>query len=745
MSRKRRPPRGPRVPPPREPAPPAPAAARLRGRRTAWGLAAASALAVIVALWWGWPAGDAALTIVRSPDQNVLVVTIDTLRADALGSYGGRAATPGLDALAADGIQYDFAHAHAVITLPSHVSIFSGLNPATHGVRDNSGYRVPPDTITLATLLKSRGFATGAFIGGFPLDSQFGLDVGFDVYDDRVHEVRGATTFAESERPAEEVVASALEWIARRGPEPWYAWVHVYDPHAPNTPPGRFAADYADDPYAGEVAYTDQALGPLFDRVRALSNRPTLVIVTSDHGEGLGDHGEATHGIFAYEAMLRVPLIVAQYAQGHPTAGPRPRRPRRSALAVQHIDILPTALDALQLPGPAGLPGRSLFTLTADVARVRARYFEALAPSLNRGWAPLTGVLVDREKYIELPLPELYDLARDPAEVDNLADTRSARRDALRNRLREFGPTAPGRRVAESAETFERLRALGYTSGSAPPKKTYTEDDDPKRLIALDQEMMRAVALFNAGQLREAADIYRGIIDRRPDMGLAYLHLSFLDWEMGRRAEAIGTLRQALARGITSAEAQWKLGMYLSEVGALDQALPLLEEAADRPDAGVDALNALGIAYARSGQTARALAVFERILTVDVRNVMALQNIGSAHLAAGNVGAARAAFVRAIDVNPDWAAAYTGLGAAELQSGRPDAAISAWTRAVTLNPQDFDALFNLATQLTAAGRFEAARPYLVRFVQSAPRDVYGADIARLTALLQNPPRTGPAR
>ncbi|MEW5982655.1 MAG: sulfatase-like hydrolase/transferase [Acidobacteriota bacterium] len=705
-----------------------------------WGIVVALGLSAVVATWWWWPAGDAQLAIVRSPDQNVLVVTIDTLRADALGSYGGVAATPNLDAVAADGIQYDFAHAHAVITLPSHVSVFSGLIPPAHGVRDNSGYRVPRDTVTLATMLKSRGFATGAFIGGYPLDSQFGLDAGFDVYDDRVREVRGPATFAESERPAGEVVASALAWIGQRGRDRWFAWVHLYDPHAPNRPPEPFAKTYANNPYAGEVAYTDHALGPLFEAVRAVTDRPTLVIVTSDHGEGLGDHGEATHGIFAYEAMLRVPLIVAQYSKGQATAG-RPHRLRLSALSVQHIDILPSVLDALQVAAPPELPGRSLFGLATEAGRIRAGYFEALAPSLNRGWAPLTGVLVDRDKYIELPLPELYDLSRDPAEADNLASRQSERTEVLRSRLKAFGPTAPGARMGENAETTERLRALGYTSGSAAPRTIYTEDDDPKRLIGLDQEMMRSVELFNVGRLREAADIYRAIIDRRPGMGLAYLHLSFLDWEMGRRAEAIATLRRAIERGVSSAEVQWKLGMYLSEVGALDQALPILEQAAVRPDAGVDALNALGIAYARSGQTERALEVFERILSVDVRNAMALQNMGSAELAAGHIMAARAAFARAIEVNPDWAASHTGLGAAESRLGHRDAAIEAWKRAVSLNSEDYDALFNLGTELVNAGQFEAARPYLVRFVESAPRDAYGADVARLAALLQNPPRT----
>ena len=697
-------------------------------------LAAAAALA-----WWFWPAAEASLPLLRSADQNILVVSIDTLRADALGSYGGRAASPNLDGLARDGIRYDFAHAHAVITLPSHTSIFTGQYPPAHGVRDNSGYRVPTGTTTLATLLKGRGFATGAFIGGFPLDSQFGLDAGFDLYDDRVNEVRGPADFAESERPAVEVVASALRWIDEQRGRKWFAFVHLYDPHAPNRPPEPFAQTYASNPYAGEVAYVDFALGPLLEKVRGLADRPTLVIVTSDHGEGLGDHGEATHGIFAYEAVLRVPLMVAQYANGRATTAGPSRRPRTSSAAVQHVDIFPTVLDALEVPPPAGLPGLSLAGLTPGAARVRASYFEALAPSLNRGWAPLTGVLVDRDKYIDLPIVELYDLARDPAEHDNLAAGAADRRSVLAARLKQFGSIAAGPRKAEDAETQARLQSLGYTSGSTPPKKAYSEDDDPKRLIQLDQEMQRSVALFNAGRLQEAADIYRTIIARRPDMGIAYLHLSFLQWELGRPTDAIGTLRTAVSRSIPSAEIEWKLGMYLSESGALGEAIPLLERAAARSDAGVDALNALGIAYARAGRTSPAMAIFRRILEIDVRNAMALQNMGSVQLASGDLTAARAAFARAIEVNPAWAASYTGLGAAEVQLGRRDAAIAAWKQAVALDPRDFDALFNLGTELLNAGDMSAARPYLTRFVQQAPKGRYGRDVARLAALLRLPP------
>lgn len=724
----------PRKPPAHPPPPPRAPEPGRAGAGRVWGvLAAVIVVSAVAGAWWLWPR-EARLDMVRQADQNVLLITIDTLRADALGSYGGSAATPNLDALAEDGIRYDFAHAHAVVTLPSHVSMLTGLYPFQHGVRDNSGYRLRAGTPTLATVLRARGFATGAFIGAFPLDSQFGLDAGFQVYDDRLDEVKGPADFAFSERRADAVVKNAMGWLeAQRGK--WFLWVHVYDPHAPARPPEPYATQYAANPYAGEVAFTDASLGPLLQYVRGRPERPTLVVVTGDHGESLGDHGEATHGIFTYEATLRIPLIVAQYANGAPTFPAAAGRHRVSPLAAQHVDVFPTVLDALGAPVPPDLPGRSLSTQTVGSAGLRASYFEALTGSLNRGWAPLHGVLVGREKFIDLPLPEVYDLANDTAEQTNLVETQADRRRRLQARLREFGPTEPGEQRVENGETAARLRALGYTSGGARPRKNYTEADDPKRLIDLDRQMHAGVEAFNAGRIQEAAAIYSGIVARRPDMGVAYLHLAFLQSELGRNAEAVATLRTARLKAGASAEIDSRLGMYLTEMGQVTEALPLLEQAAARTDAGVDALNALGIAYARLGQGEKAIEVFQGILKIDARNVMALQNIGSVHLSAGNLQAARAAFERAIAVNPEWAATQTGLGVVELQSGNRQAAIAAWRRAVELNPSDFDALFNLATELINDRQAGAARPLVELFVRTAPRAQYGPDIARLQAWL----------
>ncbi len=678
--------------------------------------------------------------VARRADQNVLLVTIDTLRADALSGYGGRASTPNLDRLAAEGRRYTFVHAHAVVTLPSHASILTGLYPFQHGVRDNSGFRLDPSHVTLAARLKAKGFATAAFVGGFPLHAQFGLNRGFDVYDQQFGEEAAVSDFSVPERAAPAVIAAARAWLDRqRGP--WFAWVHLFDPHAPYRPPEPFASRYANDPYAGEVAATDAALGPLLDSVTDRAARPTLVIVTSDHGEALGDHGEQTHGLFAYESTLRVPLIVAQFGRRGTTLTNRFRRSpigSTSDAPVRLVDIVPSVLDALQMPKPPELPGRSIFApATAD----SPSYFEALSASLNRGWAPLTGVLMDRDKFVELPIPELYDLSADAAEQHNLEGARPDRARALSSRLRAFAPSLRVTRGREDPLTREKLRSLGYVTGRSELKEKYSIEDDPKRLVEIDRSIHDAIDLFERGRPADAAEIYRRLIRRRPAMTLAYKHLAFLEWETGQREEAIATLRAALVANTGDPEVESKLGAYLSQQGRSSEALDHLQRAAASDFADLDTLNLLAIGYARAGQTGEAVRTLRRILAIDPNNAMAWQNIGTAELGAGRLASAREAFEKSIQADPRWSAAYNGLGAVQLRMGDRDGAIGQWKTAVALDRGNFDALFNLATELVNAGRLDEARPYLERFVAEAPPSDYAAEIRKISALLQ---RLGPA-
>ena len=686
-----------------------------------------AALAIVAAGVWYWSQRPAPFpAFVRTPDQNILIVTIDTLRADALGSYGGKALTPNLDRLAASGVRFDFAHAHAVVTLPSHTSIFTGRYPFDHGVRDNSGYRVPDDAVTLAEIAKARGYATGAFVGAFPLNRQFGLAQGFDVYDDLTGRQIQESDFGFVERPAAEVVAAARAWIQEQK-GPWLAWVHVFDPHSPYAPPPPYNAEYADSPYAGEVAYVDSALEPLLSLARA-GARPATVVVTADHGEALGDHGELTHGLFAYESTLRVPLIVAQVGRG---AAPARRSGAVSDTSVRHVDILPTIAELAGLALPTGLPGRSLVTPDAGGEGARPSYFESMAPMLNRGWAPLRGVLAGRDKYIDLPIEELYDLAGDPAETKNLAPASGERARALFAELERFGSALPGERLAESAEVRERLRSLGYVSGTAARKTEYREADDPKRLIEIDNLMMSGIEAHQRGRVDEGMDAYRRVIAARPDMNVAYQRLAFMLQGQGRLDEAIAILRQGLDANGPTVDLEVKLGTYLAEAGRTAEAIALLDRVTAAAPGNVEALNARGIAYARAGRPADALESFQRILEIDPRDAFALENAAAMHLERGELAAAAALFQRAAGNDPRSSRARAGLGIVALRAGRQQEAFEHWRAAIVLDPRNFDALFNLATGLIDAGRPGEARPYVELFVRTAPPPLYGPDIARL--------------
>ncbi len=706
----------------------------------AWFATVVAAAALLAAGAWWFSARSAAFVIAPTPDQNVLLVTIDTLRADALSSYGGQAGTPNLDALAASGVRFTFAHAHAVVTLPSHTSILTGRLPYEHGMRDNSGFRVKDGTATLATRLKAEGFATGAFVGGFTLTKRFGLTAGFDVYDDRMPALTGAMAVSMPERRADAVVASAVEWIAAQ-PGRFFSWVHVFDPHAPYEPPEPYAARYASAPYYGEVAWVDQALAPLFARLATLP-RPTLVIVTSDHGESLGEHGELTHGMFAYEPTLRVPLIVARVdGAGAPrSAGAIINTP------VRHIDIAPTVLEAVGAEPDTTLGGRSLAPLVSgEASGDRPSYFEAMTYNLVRGWAPLRGVIAGREKYIDLPIAELYDLESDPAETRNLANADRERRSLMARMLQGFDVAPPGRPGQESAAAREALRSLGYVSGSAPPKAVYTEDDDPKRLVEVDRALHAASAAFQEGRRDDGIGLLTRAIAERPDTADAYITLAHHYWEGGDPQRAIATLEQGLSNGAPDRDLRVRLGVYLAESGGdASRAIALLD---GLPDDDVEALNSLGIAYGAAGRYADAVRTFNRVLALDATNGLAYQNLasmtlrdalssGDARADAAKLHQAEAYARQALRADAGLAGVHTILGVILSGTGRKAEAIDAWTRAVDLDPSEFNALYNLWLELAAAGRHDEAARYGRQFMATAPPAFFDAERRRIAGYMR---------
>jgi len=695
-------------------------------RRLAGALAAVLGLAGLAVAVGFWRADR----VRRDPGLSVLLISIDTLRADALGAYGNkRVKTPWIDRLAATGVRFETAHAHNVVTLPSHANILSGLLPLAHGVHDNTGFRFPPELQTLATRLKQRGFGTAAFVSAFVLDSRFGLDRGFDIYDDRTQGFEKQTAFTVPDRPGAETVALAADWIESRAGARFFCFVHLYDPHFPYAPTEPFATEFKDDPYLGEVSAVDRALGSLLSPILdgPLGQR-TLVILTSDHGESLGEHGEMTHGTFAYEATLRVPLILH---------GPILSR-RVVARPVRHIDLVPTVLDALALAAP-DLPGRSLLPLAAGSEPVASpSYFESLSASLNQGWAPLRGWFDGRYKYIDLPIPELYDLASDPKETKNLAASEPETLERLRSSLaRERASEKGTERRAEDAATLERMRALGYVAAEkgSPAKDRYTAADDPKNLIDLDRKNREVLSLHMAGRIDEAVALARENLSKRPDMAGVSLQVAYLERERGNLAAAIVAARRAMELKPLDAEAVSLAGAYLTEAGRPEEALRTLEPFARTAAPDFDVLTALGLAYSRAARVDEARAVFEKARALDPSSGMALVNIGTLELMLGRRDAARAALEAAVELDPNIARAHNTLGVMSAQEGRAEEAIQRWRRAVSLNPKDYQTLFNLGTTLDRVGRADEARPYFEAYLQTAPKALEAADIARVRSRL----------
>jgi len=651
---------------------------------------------------------------------DVLLITIDTLRADSVGFSGNRdVGTPVLDRLAGQGRVYTFAHAHNVVTLPSHTNILTGLYPYAHGVRENTGFSLSGRVPTLATMLGRAGYQTAAFVGAFPLDRRFGLNQGFGVYDDSYPLGSHPDRFEMVQRRGDQVVAPANAWWRAHAGAKRFLWVHLYDPHAPYQPPPPFADRYKGRPYLGEVAATDSYLAPLLEPFLAGKERPAIVVMTADHGEALGDHGELTHGLFTYESTLKVPLVLWGL-------GVAPGRDDRSA---RHVDLVPTVLGLLGLAVPASLPGRSLLLPEpSGDAKGSASYFESLSTNLNRGWAPLRGVLAGRDKWISLPLPELYDLASDPKEEKNLFPAEKSRSAQLAGLLAPESVWPPRRQEEASAEEVARLKSLGYMAGTAVAKSTYTAEDDPKRLLEIDHQLQALVESYTRGDFETSIRLARQVIAVRPTMSEAYENLALSLRQLERPAEAITALEAALRRGVDRESLRRQLALALSENGRGADAVEVLRPVAGSTDPATQ--NALGIAYADAGKLPEARAMLEKALKTAPNDPKTLENLGVIKLRQGRPEEARKDLEQALAKNDQLPISWNTLGVVRYQKGDAAGALAAWQRSVALDPRQFDALFNLGLVAAQAGRRAEAIEALRRFVATAPPERFGPDLEK---------------
>lgn len=656
------------------------------------------------------------------PVRDVVLVTIDTLRADATG-FGGnaRAETPVLDRLAAAGQVYDRAHAHNVVTLPSHANILTGRYPFEHGVRDNTGFVLGPALPTAATLFSAAGFATAAFVAAFPLDARYGLARGFDRYDDQLPARDDGVQFRSTERAGEQVVTRALAWWRAHGERRRFLWLHLFEPHAPYEPPEPFASRFADQPYLGEVATVDAELRPLLTPFLAGREAPALIVLTADHGEALGAHGETTHGLFAYEPTLHVPLVLWA-----PSLEPGHRH-----TPARHIDLLPTMLDAAAVAKPQGLSGRSLL---APPLPHTASYFEALSANLGRGWAPLRGVLQDGDKLIDLPQVELYHLDRDRDEADNRAPVERRRVAAMRALLAPESAWPPRRTSPIRDEQRAALRSLGYSGGQADAKRQYTVRDDPKNLVAVDQAVHRFIDRFQRGALEEATAIARQVVRDQPKMALGYENLAQVLLERGQTAEALAVMARAVREDAASPPLLRQKALTHLERGEADAALAVMLPRRTSEDP--EDLATLGVVLAEAGRLPEAKAALEKSFDFDPSNPRAHENLALVALRMQNWPEAEQQARTAIAGSDRLHHAWNYLGVARLNLGRPRQAIEAWERAAALVPDDADSLFNIALVAARLGDRTRTKSALERFLEHADEAHYAADIVKARAMLK---------
>jgi arylsulfatase A-like enzyme/Tfp pilus assembly protein PilF len=663
-------------------------------RRT---LAFAFSLALLGgAAFWFWP--DRRI--------NLVLITLDTTRADRIGCYGNLpSGTPALDSLASAGVLFENAYTACPVTLPSHATMFTGMTPREHGIHHNGMGKLNARLATLPELLRGRRYETGGFVGAFVLNRKFGLNRGFQTYDDST-----GAEFADSQmhrrRGGQLVVDAALAWLEGRASRPFFCWVHLFDPHAPYRPRQELFGDrYADRPYDAGIAVADQQIGRILDFLdrRGLRDR-TLIVVVGDHGEGLGEHTEREHGHMLYNSTLRVPLIVA-----HPALCQRGHRVRE---AVSLVELLPMLRECLGLDAVAKPAGRSLMgALRGADLPPRPCYAETDIPYLEHGWAPQRSLVSGSWKYIRSPRPELYDLSRDPAELNDLAESQPERRHEMEAALAsvESGLTPRGaENVVVSAAERRALATLGYVASPAAKNNDPAQQalPDIKDRLKYHDAVVRASQLLDENRPQEALRELQKIIEAVPDYPLARMFLGEALARSGKLDEARQVFQELAESDPERGEAHVRLGWILGQQGRIDEALAELNKALDlAPETAEYRVN-LGSIFLELGRHDEAREMFQSAVQIDP----ACGNFEIAKLleSAGDIDGALKHYKLTLKNDPNWVPLYTVIGVLLARQRKFDEALEYAVRAVESSPHDADAHYNLGLMYADQGHFEQA-------------------------------------
>jgi arylsulfatase A-like enzyme/Tfp pilus assembly protein PilF len=655
--------------------------------------------------------------------RNLLLISIDTLRADHLGCYGyAGAETPRIDALARSGLRFLTATTVVPLTLPAHSSLMTGTFPAWHGVRDNGGFYLGDEQITLAEVLRERGFRTGGFVGAFVLDRRWGIAQGFDRYFDDfdLDKFADAPSMDFIQRPGAQVVDAALPWLHAEPERPFFAWVHLYDPHAPYEAPEPFRSRFpgtAIGAYDAEIASADSQVGRLLDALRADGRlAETLVVVVGDHGEMLGEHGEQTHGFFLYEPATHIPMIMAG-----------PGLPARTVPdQVRLVDVMPTALRLLGIEPPKAVQGVSLLPLARGEKLDLVAHSESWYPRYHYGWSELRAVQDGRFKYIRAPRPELYDLGRDPKEASDRAGHDPARQDALARALEQMEAKTKGTSAADGPrpidpETEERLAALGYVGGSVSRRNLEDRPrGDPKDKIGLYNLLKLAGSASVEGRPDEAIAKARQALAEDPEIVEAYMLLGNFLKKAKRPEEAIAAYRRALDQDDEHEGALFSLALAYKDEGRFEEARVGFERARVLDPKNGKVLWQLADLLLRQGHPEKAEVVVKDALARKVDEHRFLLKLGESQIEAKQYDEAEKSLRAALEKKPDLDTARFNLGLVYEGKGQTERAIAAYEGELAQNPKAFRAAFNLAKLLQKAGRREEATAYFRKTVDLQP-------------------------
>jgi len=664
---------------------------------------------------------------------SLLLVTLDTTRADHLGIYGyQRARTRHIDQLAREGVRFEWAFSPAPITLPAHASILTGLYPFAHGVRNNGNFYLSDKFETLTTILRRRGYRTAAFVSSFILDRRYGLARGFETYDDRMEGESPQVLALEAERRGDRTALALDAWLAKNAavqPAPFFAWLHLYDPHEPYHAPPPFGPAFADSPYDGEIAFDDAIVASVMDKLGQLGLKDhTLVAIIGDHGESLGEHGEETHTMFVYDAAIRVPFIL--WRPGVVPAG------RVVIEPVRATDLAPTVLELLEAPPLQTDHGRSLVPLIRGARddRTPPIYAETLVPQLYNNWAPLRTVRDERWKLIEAPRPELYDVSADPGETRNLYADRTQAAHGLEEELRRLTGGASGAMSVGKMdrETLEKLASLGYIGAGAEPSPSPKPAlrPDPKDMIGVFNRLRAANSAVRDRRFSEALPILQEILGKDPRNAFAQLVLGSAHMGMGDYHAAIARYRKYLDLVPTSSYAhQWMAICYL-RLGDRQNAVREADAALAIDPRFSDARILKGGVLAGRGDYPGALAELRTAVEADPAKPMLRLDLAKVLTEAGQEGEAQAQYEAALKIQPDYAPALSGMGALYAKQGKFNEAVTVLQRALEVEPRQEDARFNLAKAYEGMGRTSDARTEYERLAQAPGTSPAIRDAAR---------------